>query len=64
MLILTTWKMLLFQHSVIVTLKKVLSDGPENYKNYDISGYVDWVKAVQGGGGQAAVGLATLREPW
>jgi len=44
-----------FLKTMIDDLKKVMSEGPEHYKNYDISGLVNWVKAVQGSGGQVAM---------
>ena len=43
-----------FLKNMIEDLKKVMSDGPEHYKNYDIRGFVDWIKVVQSGGGRVA----------
>jgi two-component system chemotaxis sensor kinase CheA len=39
-----------FLTTMVENLKAVLKDGPEHYKNYDISDYVAWVAAVQSGG--------------
>jgi len=39
-----------FLKTMVENLKAVLKDGPEQYKNYDISDYVTWVAAVQTGG--------------
>jgi len=38
-----------FLKTMVENLKLVLKDGPEQYKNYDISDYVAWVAAVQSG---------------
>jgi two-component system chemotaxis sensor kinase CheA len=43
-----------FLKTMVENLKDVLKDGPESYKNYDISEYVAWVAAVQSGA-QASV---------
>jgi two-component system chemotaxis sensor kinase CheA len=43
-----------FLKTMIEDLRKVMSDGPEHYKNYDVSGFVNWVKAVQGCEAQVA----------
>ena len=46
-----------FLKTMVENLKSVLIDGPEHYKNYDISGYVAWVETVQSGSNPAeAVG--------
>ena len=39
-----------FLSTMVENLKTVLKDGPEHYKNYDISDYVAWVASVQSGG--------------
>jgi len=38
-----------FLKTMVENLKLVLKDGPEQYKNYDITDYVAWVEAVQSG---------------
>lgn len=40
-----------FLKTMVENLKEVLKDGPENYKNYDISDHVAWVESVQAGTG-------------
>jgi len=46
-----------FLKTMVENLRLVLKDGPEQYKNYDISDYVAWVEAVQKG--QPAGGAVT-----
>lgn len=38
-----------FLKTMVENLKEVLSNGPEQYKNYDITDYVAWVESVQAG---------------
>lgn len=38
-----------FLRVMVENIKLVLDEGPDKYKNYDISEYVAWVKNVQGG---------------
>ncbi len=38
-----------FLKTMVENIKLVLDEGPDHYKNYDISEYVAWVKSVQGG---------------
>lgn len=51
-----------FLKTMIEDLRKVMSDGPDQYKNYDISGYVNWVKSVQRGGEQSVADAVTAIE--
>ena len=53
-----------FLKTMVENLKLVMDEGPENYNNYDISGHVNWVKAVQSGQAQvAAAGAAPAAAP-
>lgn len=38
-----------FLRTMVDNVKLVLDEGPENYKNYDIDGYIAWVQGVQKG---------------
>ncbi len=54
-----------FLKTMVENLKSVLTDGPEQYKNYDISDYVAWVETVQtgsstGGGAESVAAAASV----
>lgn len=49
--------------TMVENLREVMNEGPEHYKNYDISGYVDWVKSVQAGENQGEGGALAASSP-
>ena len=49
--------------TMVLNLKQVMDEGPENFKNYDISEHVDWVVSVQTGSAPAPAAAAAAAFP-